>query len=95
MVMTLQVAGLIVVELRSRVYEVNACVHLPKPMCVIGPIYSGYVSFLPQSRELKIPFLSSFLLAQKRFSEKLRLHVLSATSAKEVPTVFKLGSLVQ
>ena len=68
MVMMLQVAGLIVVELRSRVYEVNACVHLPKPMCVIGPIYSGYVSFLPQSRELKyISFVQFFAGSEKIF----------------------------
>ena len=48
-----QVAGL-VVELHSRVYDMNACVHLPKRMRAIEPIYSGYVSLLLKPREHKI-----------------------------------------
>ena len=50
MLMTLQVAGL-VVELRSRVYDVYVCVYLTAD---IGQIYLGYVTcpFLSM-RELK------------------------------------------
>ena len=49
-----------VVELRSRVYNVYSCIHLPKPRHVIGLISAGYVSLSLRGLDAATVFMIPF-----------------------------------
>ena len=68
MLITSQVAGL-VVELRIRVYDVNACIHLPKRTHAMGPIYSGYVPFHSEVVYSAAVFLTQGCLGNPHISD--------------------------